>query len=226
MININIKGIQAKTYFAKEAYKTLRTNILWSMDKKLICFTSCTENEGKSSVSFNLALALAEQEKKVLYIDADIRKSVLLKRIRPDRNIAGLSEYLAAKKNKADIVQTTNVEHLDVIFSGKFPPNPSELLGNGRMEILLKESRENYDYILVDTPPVGSLTDSAIVAGYCDGVILVVEAGKINSDFVRRAIEQMEQVNCSIMGCVLNKIGRRTDRYYRKYYGYYYDSRE
>lgn len=226
MININIEGIQAKTYFTKEAYKTLRTNILWSTDKKMICFTSCTENEGKSSVSFNLALALAEQEKKVLYIDADIRKSVLIKRIRPDRSIAGLSEYLAAKKNKADIIQTTNVEYLDVIFSGKFPPNPTELLGNGRMEILLKESRENYDYILVDTPPAGNLADSAIVAGYCDGVILVVEAGKNNSDFVRRAIEQMEQVNCSIMGCVLNKIGRKTDRYYGKYYGYYYDSRE
>ncbi|MGN0295398.1 MAG: CpsD/CapB family tyrosine-protein kinase [Lachnospiraceae bacterium] len=225
MTNINIEGIQAKTYFAKEAYKTLRTNILWSTDKEIICFTSCTENEGKSSVSFNLALSLAEQEKKVLYIDADIRKSVLLKRIRPDRNAVGLSEYLAGKKDETDIIQTTNVKYLDIIFSGKFPPNPSELLGNGRMKRLLKECRENYDYILIDTSPVGNIADSAIVAGYCDGVIMVVEAGKNNSDIVRRAVEQLEQVNCSIMGFVLNKIGIKTDKYYGKYYGYYYDSK-
>lgn len=226
MVTVNIAGIQAENYSVKEAYKTLRTNILWSTDKKIICFTSCTANEGKSSVSFNLALALAEQEKKVLYIDADIRKSVLLRRLRPDRNTSGLSEYLAGKKDKTEVIQTTNIEKIDIVFSGRFPPNPSELLGNGKMKDLLIGCRENYDYILIDTPPIGSVSDSAVVAGYCDGVILVIEAGKNNYDFVRRAIEQMEQINCTIMGCVLNKIGRNTDQYYGKYYGYYYDSKD
>ena len=209
MPTVNIERLRKLDYRCNEAYKTLRTNIkLCGSDMKVIMFTSSTPNEGKSSVSFNLAVSLAESGKKVIFIDADLRKSVLVGRY---------------KMNKfEEVICTTNVDNLYVVFSGIVPPNPSELLANNSFDALVKALRDTYDYVIIDTPPLGSVTDAAIVAQKCDGAVLVVAAHMVNYKFVQKQLEQLKMTKCKILGSVLNKVDLAGDSYYGKYYGNYY----
>lgn len=221
MIKITITPPKSNDFSVNEAYKTLRTNILWGLDKKIICFTSSFPGEGKSSVALNVALALVEQGKEVLFIDADMRKSVLHKRIGIERYSGGLSELLVGKKKIDDVLCSTNIPDFYIIFAGNLPPNPSELLGHSRFTQLIEVCKEVYDYVIIDTPPIGNVIDAAIVAKSCDGIVLVIEAGKTEAKIIKRNIQQLEQLECPIMGCVMNKVHKKTDSYYGKYYGNY-----
>lgn len=222
---------QVKVYFEKdnyhitEAYKSLRTNIQFcGKDKKVIALTSCTPNEGKSSVSIQLAASLAEAGKKTLLIDADMRKSVLMGRSDiSGQEIQGLTHFLSGQSNLTDVICATDVKNFHIIYSGPFPPNPAELLGGKTFKNMLNALRDIYDYIILDTPPLGSVIDSAIIAGSCDGVIMVVESGAISYRFAQEVKEQLEKSNCPILGAVLNKVDMQKQSYgkYGKYYGKY-----
>lgn len=225
MQQIEITKLNQLDYHSNEAYKTLRTNVQFcGEDVKVIALTSCTPNEGKSSVSFQLALSMAEDGKKVLFIDADIRKSVLVGRHKIGaKNAKGLTHYLSGQCKLEEALCKTNIENLHVILTGPIPPNPSELLGGKYFKELLATQREKYDVIIIDTPPLGSVIDSAIVSRQCDGVIMVIAADEISYKFALKIKEQLENAGCRILGVVLNKVKfHGGGRYYGKYYGKYY----
>lgn len=222
MQEITLKNI-AKDYRSNEAYKTLRTNIEFSgADNKVIVLTSCTPNEGKSTVSLGLSMSLAESGKKVLFIDADLRKSVLVGRRRVTEEVKGLSHFLSGQAEVEEVMYKTQEPGLVVMFAGVVPPNPAELLGQKRFEALISSARKVYDYIIIDAPPLGSVIDSAIIARVCDASVLVISAHTISYKFARTVKEQLEKAGCPILGVVLNKVNMKQNKYYGKYYGQYY----
>lgn len=219
MVNVEIKT-QKLDYSGAEAYKSLRTNLQFcGEDKKVIAITSCTPNEGKSSVTMNLAVSLADAGKKVLLIDADLRKSVLVGRTKVKESIKGLTHYLSKQAALIEVICATNVKNMHIVYAGPVPPNPAELLGGKHFRELLTSLRKVYDYILVDTPPLGSVIDSAIIAEECDGSIMVIETGVISYRFAQDVKRQLEKSNCPILGVVLNKVDMSKQGYYGKYYG-------
>lgn len=215
-----------KNYYTREAFNTLRTNVLFSgRDVKVILVTSCVAHEGKSTVSFETALSLAEAGKKVLLIDADLRKSVYASRYTRERGLCGLSQYLSGQMDADQVMLETQVPNLDIVFSGPFPPNPTELVGNDAFRELLETNRDRYDYILVDAPPLGLVIDAAVMASVCDGAILVIDAGAVKYRMAQRVTEQLRKSGCRILGAVLNqtnkKKGRKSDgKHYGEYYTY------
>ena len=221
MQEVVLKNIY-KDYRSSEAYKTLRTNIEFSgAENRAIVLTSSTPDEGKSTVSLGLAMALCESGKKVLFIDADLRKSVLVGRHRVTEELKGLSHYLSGQAEMTEIVCKTQEPNLFVVFAGVVPPNPSELLGQERFETLLNRSKDAYDYIIIDAPPLGSVIDAAVIARVCDASVLVVAANSVSYKFVRTVKDQLEKTGCPILGVVLNKVDMKKNKYYGKYYGNY-----
>lgn len=213
-------------YYYEEAIKTLRTNIQFTgMNVKLIVFTSCYPNEGKSDISFQLSREIGNIGKRVLLLDADIRKSSFISRFSIHGEIRGLSQYLSGHIGYEELIYETNYPNLDMIFAGPSAPNPSELLEQDAFPKLLNEIREKYDYVLIDTPPVASVADASIVARYCDGAVLVIESDTVSHKTAERAKIQMERSGCRVLGGVLNKVDSKKDRYYSKY-GYYYKHRK
>ena len=222
MINVEIKTPKLD-YSAAESYKYLRTNLQFcGEDKKVIAITSCTPNEGKSSVTMNLAISLTEAGKKVLLIDADLRKSVLVGRTKVKGMSKGLTHYLSRQASLIDVICSTNIPNFHMIFAGPVPPNPAELLGGSLFKEMISSLRKIYDYILIDTPPLGSVIDSVVIAEECDGSIMVIESGVISYRFAQEVKGQLEKSNCPILGVILNKVDMSKQGYYGKYYGKYY----
>lgn len=222
MQTVTLKNI-AKDYRSNEAYKTLRTNLEFSgSDNKAIVLTSSTPNEGKSTVSIGLALALVESGKRVLFVDADLRKSVLVGRHRVTEEVKGLSHYLSGQADLNDVICRTQEAGLFVIFAGVVPPNPSELLGQKRFAHLIENAKANYDYVIIDAPPLGSVIDAAVISKVCDASVLVVAAKTVSYKFVRTVKDQLEKTGCPILGVVLNKVDMKQNKYYGKYYSNYY----
>ena len=205
MNKIELRPIKNQdNYFIKEAYKTLRTNLLFSgTDVKVIAVTSCIMHEGKSTVSVALATSLSELGKRVLLIDADLRKSVLASRAEGVIQ-KGLSAYLSGQAEEEDVIYKTQYEGLDVIFSGQFPPNPVELLDSDVMRELLSHMRELYDYVVIDMPPLGMVVDCAVVAPVCDGTVLVLKADEARKHSTREILANLRSKNCVVLGAVLN----------------------
>ncbi len=223
MKHINFTKLGKLDNKTKEAYKALRTNISFCGEEiKSIVFTSSVPNEGKSKVSFETARALAEDGKRVLFIDADIRKSVTMARYDVDAEIVGLTHYLAGKEPLEEVVYETNIKHFDCIFTGASVPNPAELLGKSRLRDLIEEKKKEYDYIIFDCPPLASVIDAAVVAKHCDGAILVVETDNISYRIVEKVKEQLQKSGCRILGVVLNKVETAGKSYYGKYYSGHY----
>lgn len=208
-------------YFYEEAIKTLRTNVQFAGTRiRTIVLTSCYPNEGKSDIVFQLAAEMGKIGKRILILDADIRKSSFVKRFQVKGKIVGLSQYLSGQCEVEDIIYDTNFTGVDMIFSGPVAPNPSELLGQETFTELLHGLRKKYDYVLIDTPPVANLIDAAVVAGRCDGAILVIESDLVSRKVALKAKEQLEISGCRVLGAVLNKVDVRKNKYYSKY-GYY-----
>lgn len=207
-------------YSYNEAVKTLRTNLQFcGSGIKVIMMTSSLPDEGKSDIAFALAQSLAQIGKRTLLIDADIRKSILVSRYQLEHEVYGLSQYLSGQKNMDEIIYGTGVEHLHLIFSGPYSPNPAELLEEGLFSSMVKQLRDQYDYVIIDTPPMGNLIDGAIVATQCDGAVMVVESGAVSYRLVQRVKNQLEKSGCRILGAVLNKIDLEHSSY--GYYGRY-----
>ncbi|MGN0026408.1 MAG: CpsD/CapB family tyrosine-protein kinase [Clostridium sp.] len=204
---------------AAESYRTLRTNIQYSsFDKeyKVIVITSSEPGEGKSTTAGNLALCMAQGDKKVILIDCDLRKPSLHKKFKVS-NLVGLSDVIIGKEELPAAIHRYN-NNLVLLTSGKIPPNPSEMLSSKVMENLLEELKGSFDYIILDTPPVQAVTDSQILSTKSDGTILVVRAERTKKDSVHNAINLLKKVNANIIGTVLNGIDVSRNKYYY-YYG-------
>ncbi len=234
MTNVILERLEELSYAKKEAFNSLRTNITFCGDDiKVIIFTSCTPDEGKSSTVIQLGHSMADAGKKVLIIDADMRKSVLVGRHHArkvmeeeekaeKRAIDGMSHYLTAQADLSAVLCSTNIPNLHIIFAGRMVPNPTELLGNKHMDELLAYAREHYDVVLIDSPPLGSVIDTAVLAPKCDGAIIIVESGKNNYRFLQDVKKQLEVTGCRILGTVLNKVQMEKGGYYNRYYKGYY----
>ncbi|WP_341780025.1 CpsD/CapB family tyrosine-protein kinase [Levilactobacillus sp. HBUAS70063] len=213
-----------------EQFKTVRTNIQFSsVDRDLhsVLFTSSEPSEGKSTVSNNMAVTWADQGSKVVLVDADMRRPTVHKSFNVS-NRAGLTNYLSGHLTLDDIIQPTIVENLSVITSGPVPPNPAELLDSERFKTLMRQLQAEYDLVVLDSPPVNTVTDSQLLAAQVDGTILVVPQGIADKNGVRRAKQLLETVHANILGAIMNRVtatkseGYYGGSYYGGYYGGYY----
>ncbi|MBE5944608.1 MAG: CpsD/CapB family tyrosine-protein kinase [Lachnospiraceae bacterium] len=225
MQDIIIGKLKKLDYASEEEYKSLRTNLQFcGKEVKVIGITSCIPNEGKSSVAINIARSIAETGKKVLLVDCDMRKSVLVGRHRITKASNGLSHFLSGYRELDESLCQTNIPNLYMILAGPIPPNPSELLGSTIFKNFIRAAKEKFDYVILDTPPLGSVIDAAVVSQLCDGMCLVLTAGKISYKFAQKIKEQLDMANCRILGVIMNKVKVRKNGYYGKYYGKYYGS--
>lgn len=194
-------------FFTQEAFKVLRTNLQFcGQDVQVISVTSCNENEGKTTVSLQLARSLAELGKRVLVIDADMRKSVMAGRNTNAQNIVGLSEVLTGMVKLGDAIYSTQHPTLQIIFAGKYPPNPVELLSGKYFRAFLAETRKVYQYVIVDTPPLGRVIDAAVVAPNCDGTILVIGNTTVRYRQAQDVVAQLEKSGSKFLGVVRNNV--------------------
>lgn len=224
MNKITLENVEKLEFRTEEAYRTLRSNIgFCGANIQTIAITSTVPNEGKSNVSLHLAMSMAEAGYKVCFIDADMRKSVLVGRYRFGMINEGLTNFLSGQESWEDCLCETDMDNLHMVIAGPVPPNPTELLGSGIFSDKLEELKKEYDYIIIDTPPLGSVIDGAVVASVCDGAVLVIEANKISFRQIRKTKDQLEKSGCRILGSVLNKVDSKSGsygKYYKKYYGY------
>lgn len=208
------------SFSVQEAYKTLRTNIRFFLSGdgcKKFCITSGLASEGKSITILNLAISFAEAGSKVLLIDADMRRPSMA-RLLIENASPGLSNVLAGLCKAEDAIRKEVYPNLDVLFSGEIPPNPSELLGNPRMQRMLDKMSQTYDFILVDTPPVGVVSDVCVVGNILDGVLFLVRQNYTEKEVVSRGIKQLEISGAKLMGFVLNGADKsHSGRYGKKY---------
>ena len=226
MSSVTLKLQGSNDFFTQEAYKVLRTNLQFcGKDIKVIAITSCSENEGKTTVSLQIAKSFAELGKKVLVIDADMRKSVMAGRDTTATDSYGLSEVLTGMKDKEECICDTQYPSLKILFAGQYPPNPVELISDKYFAELVVYAREKYDYVIIDTPPLGRVIDAAVIATMCDGVVLVI-GQNVRYRYAQRTMEQLEKSGCKILGAIRNSVKRKSGGYYSYYkqkkgYGYY-----
>lgn len=207
-----------KDFRANEAMKTLRTNIVFSgASVRAIGLTSFGAAEGKSTISLQLAMSFAQTGKRVLLVDADMRKSVLPARLRLKGKVEGLSHYLSGLANVSELLQETDMPGLYIMFAGARVPNSAELLGGSNFAKLIPALKDVFDYIIVDTAPLGQVIDCAVIAQYLDGVVMVVDATNNSYKLERRVRNQLHKAGGKVLGVVLNQVDYK-DR--MGYYGY------
>lgn len=222
MKKLNLTDRRNPDYFYSESIKTLRTNIqLSGQSIKTILVTSCYPNEGKSDIALSLAQELGSIGKKVLLLDADIRKTAYVGRLEVQEEVKGLSQLLSGQAGLQDIIYNTNFPNMDIIFGGPSAPNPSGLLSENIFKILIKELKDYYNYILIDTPPIGTVIDAAVIGRCCDGAVFLIQPGNVRYRDAQKAFAQLEKSGCRILGAVLNKIDISGDKYYSSYYKHY-----
>ena len=230
MEKIELRNVRPHGYAKKESLRALKTNIQFCGDDiKTILFTSAVPNEGKSTVTFDLARSLAESGKRVLVVDTDMRKSVLVGRLRArtakGQEIRGLSHYLSGQEKLSNVLYSTQVPKLFMVFAGPAVPNPTEILEKKYFEELITFGKQNFDYVLLDCAPIGAAIDAAVVAKNCDGAIIVISQGNVGSRIISGVKKQLEASGVRILGAVLNKVKMEKShygKYYGKYYGNYY----
>lgn len=231
-----IKPVMSKVPFAvNEAINVLRGNVQLSGNNiRAVAVTSSLAHEGKSSMAFRLAKSMASLEKRVLYLDGDIRNSTTQIRYEIMGDKVGLSEYLCGEASKEKIIYHTDDQWLDMIFTGAKAPNPSALVSGPLFQELMQFLKSIYDYVIVDTPPLNVVIDGLLIAKQCDGTVLVVESGITERAQAEKARRQMEYAGINILGAVVNKVRMNERRYgygygYGKYgygYGYGYGEKE
>lgn len=205
-------------YSVNEAVKVMRTNIQFcGQDIRTIVFTSCDENEGKTTTSLHIAKSFAELGKTVLFIDADMRKSVIAGRNTDVTGSEGLSEVLIGMRSLADCIFRTDVPGLHILLAGKYPPNPVELLNGKYFSSLLSEAKKVFDYIIIDSPPLGRVIDAAIIASKCDGSVFVLGNKNVRRKQALEVLNQLKKSDSRILGVVRNYVDEKSDKYaYKK----------
>ena len=208
-----------------EAYLSLRTSLLLSSAEhppKTILFTSSLPGEGKTTTAVNTAVSLTKLGSKVLIIDCDLRRPTVHKQLSIS-SATGLTNYLSGTEYELDdLVQELSIQNLSVLASGPIPPNPTELLSSHKMREMLESLYEEYDHIIIDTPPIVSVTDSTILSTAVDGTVLVISSGKTTGDILQRSNQELGAVNSKVLGAVLNNVDLRKDGYGYGYYNYYH----
>lgn len=214
-------------FMASEAYKLLRTKLQFSFVEDISCpiigVSSALAGEGKSLSSINLAYAIAQLDKRVLLIDCDMRRPSLSTKL-PINKVPGLSNYLTGQTDISTVIQRCQLdeyEGFDVIASGNNPPNPIELLSSSKMGNVLTALRQAYDYIIIDLPPVGEVSDAMVASKFVDGILLVVRQNYCNTMALSSAINQFEFIETRILGIVMNCVGETHGKYSRYGKGYY-----
>jgi capsular exopolysaccharide synthesis family protein len=210
---------------ASESYRGIRTSLLFSSaDKspKIILVTSAGPSEGKTLTSTNLAITMAQAGSRVVIVDCDMRKPKVHKMFGLSRD-KGMSSVLVSNELEnvlQDVTIHSDIPNLDVIPCGPIPPNPSEIIGSQKMNRIMEKLQEQYDRIIVDSPPITAVTDSTVLAKFVDGVMLVVHAGVTPRQVVKTGLEQIQGVDANVLGAVLNDVDTGKESYY--YYQYYY----
>lgn len=207
-----------KTTPREEAFRTLRTNLQFSsIDKtlKTIVITSTNPNEGKTTIAIELAASLVKNGDKVLMIDCDLRNPSIGKQLDLNDTV-GITNILIQNVKAHDVV--TEYNGINILLCGPTPPNPAELVGSKKMEILINELYPEYDYIIIDTPPAGLLTDAAILSRIADGTVVVVEEGETEKKDLNRTFETISNVGGNIIGVVMSKVKSIKQTNYGKYY--------
>lgn len=220
---------QELPYAVEEAMNRLRINIKFcGKNTKKILLTSCTPNEGKSTVSVYLWKMLAEAGFPTVMVDADLRKSVQMNRLQAGdvSGTKGLNHYLSGMAEYEEVVYKTNVENAYIVPCTQLLENPSPLLEDARFKELLDRLAKEFRFVIIDTPPLGSVSDGALIASMCDGAVLVVRAGETPKTMIRQSLYEIEQSGCKLLGTVLNRaeVSGRAYGKYGKYgnYGYGY----
>ncbi len=199
---------------AEEYYNALRTNIQLSGNNlQVISITSVKPGEGKSTTATNIAWAFARAGYKTLLVDADIRNSVMSGVFKSREKITGLTEFLSGTTDLSHGLCDTNVENLFVVQAGSISPNPTALLQSENFSTMIDTLRKYFDYIIVDTAPIGIVIDAAIITQKCDASVLVTAAGEANRKDVQKAKGQLEQTNKPFLGVVLNKFNTSAEKY-------------
>ena len=220
---------EVKDYRLTEGLNQLKTNLAFcGKDIKVITITSSVQNEGKSLVAFDLSKTMAESGKKILMVDADLRKSVLAAKYHIQGIDEGLSHYLTGQAEIEDIIYETETEGFYLSVAGPLSPDPTSLLDSDQFQKFIDKVREDYDYVIIDAPPLGVVIDAVIIGKYCDGAVLVIEQGVIKRKVVQDVIKQLKRGKVRILGAVLNKVDERIGAYgaydYKYSYSYYGDS--
>ena len=216
-------------YRMVEGLNQLKTNLAFcGKDIKVITMTSSVPNEGKSSISLSLSRTLAESGKKILMVDADLRKSVMAARYHIQGIDKGLSHYLTGQAEVEDIIYETEVEGLSITVAGPLSPDPTSILDSEQFEQFIENVRDMFDYVIIDAPPLGVVIDAVIIGKYTDGAVIVIEQGVIKRKIVQDVIKQLKRGEVRILGAVLNKVDERIGAYgnyeYKYSYSYYGES--
>ena len=218
--------VRAKAQMIKsleEYYNSIRTNIQFSgRNLKVIALTSAQSGEGKSTTSVNLAISFARAGFRTLLIDADTRNSVMSGTFKSNERYQGLTSFLSGNAELSDVICDTTVDNLMVIPAGQVPPNPTSLIQNDNFKSMIETVRGLYDYVIIDTPPLGLVIDAAILAHHSDASLLVVKAGADKRRTVTKLKEQLERSDSVFLGVILNKYDIHLDKYgsYGSYGGY------
>ena len=233
MESVVLGSVKEHSYTMKESLRALKTNLQFCGDDvRTILVTSSVPDEGKSTVSMDLARSLTESGKSVVVIDTDMRKSVLVGRLRvkaANGEVFGLSHYLSGQRKLNEVLYATDVKRLFMVFAGPSVPNPTEILEKKYFAEMIEFAREHFDYVIIDCAPIGAAIDAAVVAKHCDGAILVISQGVAGSRLIQSVKKQLEASGVKILGAVLNKVkmskkgyGYGYGSYYGNYYGNYY----
>ena len=223
MKKIKLQDIRKQDYRYREAIKTLCANVQFAgKDIRSILLTSCFPNEGKSDIAFSLSQELGSIGKKTLLLDADIRNSAFMSRFQVNQKVLGLSELLSGQASFQDVIFKTNYPGLNMIFAGRTAPNSSGLLASETFKELVSELRNYYDYVIIDSPPIATIIDAAVIAENVDGAIMIIESEAVSYKTAQKAMAQLQVTGCQVIGGVLNKVDpHKGEQYYRRY-GYYY----
>lgn len=205
-----------------EQYRAIRTNIEYSnvdQNTKTILVTSSDKNEGKTTTVSNLAVSFANLNKKVLIIDCDLRNPSIHKMFKLN-NIYGLTDILAKDRAVDKCIQKTELKNLYVLTAGATPPNPAEILSSEKMKNLIEDLKNIYDYIFIDTPPIGLVTDAGVLSSFIDGVVLVVKSESVEKKYLEETKKKLDAVDARILGAILNSYkSEQKDYNYYSYYG-------